>query len=45
MMTREESPMAEKVPAETKEKIMHATPKAPSGGVLMGADHPQGKKV
>jgi PhnB protein len=40
-----ESPMGDKAPAEMKEKIMHATLEAPDGAVLMGADHPQGKKV
>ncbi len=45
MMTQGESPMGDKVPAEMKNKIMHATLKMPGGGVLMGADHPQGKKV
>jgi PhnB protein len=40
-----ESPMGDKVPEEMKDKIMHATLEAPDGGVLMGADHPQGKKV
>jgi PhnB protein len=45
MMKLGESPMADKVPAEMKDKIMHATLEVPDGGVLMGADHPQGKKV
>jgi PhnB protein len=44
-MTKQgESPMGDKVPAEMKDKIMHAMLEVP-GGVLMGADHPQGKKV
>ncbi len=45
MMTQGESPMGDKVAAEMKSKIMHATLEMPGGGVLMGADHPQGKKV
>jgi PhnB protein len=45
MMTLGESPTAEQVPAEMKHKIMHATLEVPDGGVLMGADHPQGKTV
>ena len=45
MMTQGESPMGDKVPTEMKSKIMHATLEVPGGGTLMGADHPQGKKV
>jgi len=45
MMRQGESPMGDKVPEEMKDKIMHATLEVPGGGVLMGADHPQGKKV
>lgn len=45
MMTQGESPMADKVPTQMKDKIMHATLEFPGGGTLMGADHPQGKKV
>lgn len=45
MMTQGESPMADKVPAEMKDKIMHATLQMPGGASLMGADHPQGKQV
>jgi PhnB protein len=45
MMRQGESPMADKLPAEMKDKIMHATLEVPDRGVLMGADHPQGKKV
>jgi PhnB protein len=45
MITQGESPIGEKVPAEMKDKIMHATLEVPGGGVLMGGDHPQGKKV
>jgi PhnB protein len=45
MMTHEESPMREKVPLEMKNKVMHATLELPGGGNLMGADHPQGKRV
>jgi PhnB protein len=44
-MTKQgESPMGDKVPAEMKDKVMHAMLEVP-GGALMGADHPQGKKV
>ncbi len=45
MMRQGDSPMADQNPAEIKNKIMHATLEAPDGGVLMGADHPHGKKV
>jgi len=45
MMTHGESPMREKVPLEMKNKVMHATLELPGGGNLMGADHPQGKRV
>ena len=45
MMTQGESPMGDKVPTEMKNKIMHASLEMPGGGALMGADHPQGKKV
>lgn len=45
MMTQGESPMADKVPDEMKNKIMHATLEMAGGGKLMGADHPHGKKV
>ena len=45
MMKQGESPMGDKVPAEMKDKVMHATLEVPGGGVLMGADHPQGKKI
>jgi PhnB protein len=45
IMTLGQSPMGDKVPAEMKHKIMHATLEVPGGAVLMGADHPQGKKV
>jgi PhnB protein len=45
MMTQGESPMGDKVPMEMKDKIVHAALEVPGGGVLMGADHPQGKKV
>ncbi len=45
MMTQGESPMGDKVPTEMKNMIMHATLELPGGGTLMGADHPQGKKV
>jgi PhnB protein len=45
MMTQGESPMGDNVPADMKDKIMHPTLEVPGGGVLMGADHPHGKKV
>ncbi|HEY6621032.1 MAG TPA: VOC family protein [Steroidobacteraceae bacterium] len=45
MMTQGESPMGDKVSTEMKNKIMHATLEVPGGGILMGADHPQGKNV
>jgi PhnB protein len=45
MMTQGESPMGDKVPQKMKDKIMHATLEVPGGSVLMGGDHPQGKKV
>ena len=44
MMTNGESPMADQTPADWKDKIMHITLETP-GGVLQGADHPQGKQV
>jgi PhnB protein len=45
MMRQGDSPMGGSVPEEMKEKIMHATLEVPDGGVLMGADHPHGKKI
>ncbi len=45
MMTQGESPIGDKVPAGIENEIMHATLEIPGGGSLMGADHPQGKKV
>jgi len=45
MMTQGQSPMGDTVPTEMKSKIMHASLEMPGGGNLMGADHPQGKKV
>jgi PhnB protein len=45
MMKLGDSPMADKTPAEMKDKIMHAALEVPNGGILMGADHPQGKTV
>lgn len=45
MMTQGASPMGDKVPTEMKNKIMNATLEMPGGANLMGADHPQGKKV
>lgn len=44
MMTNGESPMADKTPPEMKDRIMHVRLETP-GGVLMGADHPQGRAV
>jgi|SRR5215469_7397289 len=41
MMTHGESPMADQTAPEWKDKIMHASLQTP-GGVLQGADHPQG---
>lgn len=45
MMTNGESPMADKTPPEMKNKIMHASLQVPGGGVISGADHPQGRTV
>lgn len=45
MMTQGESPMADKVPPEKKDKIMHASLAIPGGGQLQGADHPDDKAV
>lgn len=44
VMTNGESPMADQTPADWKDKIMHITLETP-GGLLQGADHPQGKTV
>jgi PhnB protein len=44
MMTNGESPMAEQTPPGWKDKIMHVTLQTP-GGLLQGADHPQGREV
>lgn len=44
MMTNGESPMADKTPPEMKDRIMHVRLETP-GGILMGADHPQGRAV
>jgi len=44
MMTWGESPMAGQHP-ELKDKIMHATLQLPGGGIINGADHPDGKAV
>jgi PhnB protein len=44
-MTNGESPMADKTSPELKDKIMHITLQTPDGGVLQGADHPQGRQV
>ncbi len=45
MMTQGESPMAEQTSPEWKDKIMHASLETPGGGIISGADHPQGRKV
>jgi PhnB protein len=45
IMTNGESPMADKMAPEMKDKIMHATLQIPGGGILQGADHPEGKTV
>ncbi|HWB31938.1 MAG TPA: VOC family protein [Acidobacteriaceae bacterium] len=45
MMRFGESPMAGQVPAEMQDRIMHATLELPDKALLMGADHPQEKKV
>ena len=44
MMTHADSPMADKTAPEWKDKIMHAALETP-GGLLIGADHPQGRTV
>lgn len=41
-MTYGESPMAAQHP-EMKDKVLHATLQVPGGGIIQGADHPQGK--
>lgn len=45
MMTNGESPMADKMPPEAKDRIMHAALQIPGGGEILGADHPQGRQV
>lgn len=45
MMTNGESPMAAQTPPEMKNKVMHASLQIPGGGVIQGADHPQGRAV
>ncbi len=45
MMTQGESPMADQVPPAMKDKIMHAALEVPGGGVIQGADHPEGKEA
>jgi PhnB protein len=45
IMTNGESPMAEKMAPEMKDKIMHVTLQLPGGSLLQGADHPEGKTV
>lgn len=45
MMTQGESPMADKIPPAMKDKIMHASLQIPGGGLIQGADHPEGKAV
>ncbi len=43
IMTNGESPMADKMSLEMKDKIMHISLRVPGGGVIQGADHPEGK--
>ena len=45
MMTHGESPMADKIAPDWKDTIMHASLQLPGGGLLQGADHPQGQAV
>ena len=45
MMTMGESPMANTMPPEMRDKVMHAALQLPGGGVIQGADHPEGKEV
>lgn len=45
MMTHGQSPMADKIPPEMKDRIMHVTLQLPGGGVLQGGDHPEGRAV
>lgn len=45
VMTNGESPMADKTPPGWKDKIMHISLQMPDGGVLQGADHPEGRQV
>lgn len=45
MMTQGESPVAAQTPPEWKDKIMHASLQIPGGGLIQGADHPQGRTV
>ena len=44
MMTNGESPMADKTAPNWRDKIMHVSLQTP-GGLLQGADHPEGKEV
>jgi PhnB protein len=44
-MTNGESPMADQLGPELKDKIMHIALQTPDGAVLQGADHPQGRPV
>ncbi|MGC2214051.1 MAG: VOC family protein [Silvibacterium sp.] len=44
MMTNRESPMADKTAPNWRDKIMHVSLQTP-GGLLQGADHPEGREV
>ena len=44
MMTNGESPMAEQTAPNWRDKIMHVSLQTP-GGLLQGADHPEGREV
>lgn len=45
IMTNGESPMADNTAPEMKDRIMHVSLQVPGGGMLQGADHPQGRAV
>jgi PhnB protein len=45
VMTNGESPMADKMAPEMKDKIMHISMRVPGGGLIQGADHPQDRTV
>lgn len=42
MMTHAESPMADQIPPEYRDRILHIALQT-DGGVIQGADHPQGQ--